>query len=60
MLPHRSFVFKPIERPYVPLKSSTKNFESSHLFRWACFHVTITGDFEGFQHLIFEASFLKN
>ena len=45
----------------VPLKNGTKDFQNSPPFeRLACFYGTITGNFEHFQYLNFETSFLKN
>ena len=58
MLLHRGFILKPIERPYVPLKSGTRDFSNNLPFkRSACFYVTITENFERFQYLNFETSF---
>ena len=33
MLPHRGFILKPRERPQVPLKNGTRDFENSHHLR---------------------------
>ena len=43
------------------LKIGTRDFQNSPPFeRSACFFVTITGKFEGFEYLNFETNFLKN
>ena len=61
MLPCRGFIWKAIERPYVPLKNGTRDLESGPSYKWlAYFYGTFTGDFERFQHVNFETSFLKN
>ena len=61
MFSRRGFILKPIERPYVPQKNGATDFLKSRAFkRSACFYVIITGDFERFQYLNFETSFLKN
>ena len=56
----RGFIFKPTERPYVPLKNGARNFRNSSPFkRLACFYVTITGDCERFTTLALKQVFLK-
>ena len=50
-------ILKPIERPYVPLKTRAR--DCPPFKRSACFYVTINRDFERFQCLNFETSFLK-
>ena len=51
----------PTERTKVPLKDGTRDFKNSPLFkRPAGFCVIITGDFERFQYVKIETSFLKN
>ena len=59
-VPRRGFILKPIERPYVPLKSGTGDFINSPPFkRSAVTYVTIIGDIECFQYLESETSFLE-
>ena len=58
-LPYIVCILKPVERPYVLLKTVLGIFKRSFK-RSACFYVTITDDFERFQFLKFETSFLKN
>ena len=57
----RGFVFKPTERALVFLKNGTRDFQNSPPFeRSACFHVTISENFEYFQYFNFETDFLEN
>ena len=50
MLFLRVFIFKPTERAYVLLKSSTGDFQSNPPFeRSACIYVTISENFGNFQ-----------
>ena len=56
----RGFILKPTERALVLLKTGTRNFQNSPPFeRSACFYVTISGNFEHFQHSNFETNFQK-
>ena len=51
----------PTERAKVLLKNGTRDFQNSPPFdRSACFYVTITGNFEGFQYSNFQTNFLEN
>ena len=57
----RGFILKPTERPYVLLKSSTRDFQNRPPFETsAWFNVTITENFKHFQYLNFETNYLKN
>ena len=54
------FSFKPTERVQVLLKNCTRDFlNRPPLERSACFHVTITGDFERFQCFNFQLKILR-
>ena len=51
---------KPAKMRYVPIKNRARDFQNSPpLKRSACFCVTIAWDFERFQYLNFQTSFLK-
>ena len=46
------FVLKPKERPWLPLKSGSRQFQKNTPFKKpTCFYVTITGDLELFSIL---------
>ena len=42
------------------LKNGNRDFQNSPPFeRWACFYLTISGNFERFQYFKFEKDFLE-
>ena len=60
MLFLRGFILKPIERGEILLKNGTMDFQKNPPFeRSACFHVTISGNFEWFEYFNFETDFQK-
>ena len=49
------------QKDHIFLKNSTRDFQNSPPFdRWACFYVTITGNFEHFQYFNLETDFHEN
>ena len=57
----RGFILKPTERAKILLKNGTRDFQNSPPFeRSACFHATISRNFERFQYFNFETDFLEN
>ena len=51
----------PTEKAKVVLKNGTMDFQNSPPFeRSACFHVTVTGNFEQSQFFNYDTNFLKN
>ena len=57
----RGYILKSTETAQVLLKSGTRDFPNSSPFeRLACFHVTISGNFEYFQYFNLETNFLEN
>ena len=61
MLFLRDFILKTTEREYVHLEKCNWDFVNSHPFEiFACFSVTICGNFERIQYFNFETDFLEN
>ena len=61
MLFLRCFIFKLTGRAQVLLKNRVSGFQNSPPFeRSACFYLTITENFKGFQYFNFETNFLEN
>ena len=61
MLFLRGFILKSTARTQVLLKNGTRDFQNSPPFeRWACFYLTISGNFERFQYFNFEIDFPEN
>ena len=55
------FYINATERAQVLLKNGTRDFQDSPPFeRWACFYMTIAGNFERFQYFNFETDFTEN
>ena len=61
MLFLRCFIFKLTGRAQVLLENRVSGFQNSPPFeRSACFYLTITENFKGFQYFNFETNFLEN
>ena len=64
----RGFILRPIERPYVALKSDPTDFSNSPPFkRSAYFYLAVTRDFKSFKYVLkcfkylnFETKFLRD